>query len=32
VIDALSRKEEEIEGSLCDISILKSDWKEEARI
>ena len=29
---ALSRKEEETKGSLCVISILQSDWVEEARI
>jgi hypothetical protein len=32
VVDALSRKEEEIEGSLCVISIPQSNWVEEARI
>jgi hypothetical protein len=32
VVDALSRKEEEIEGSLCVISSLQSDWVKEARI
>jgi hypothetical protein len=32
VADALSRKEEETKGSLCVISILKSDWVEEAKI
>jgi hypothetical protein len=32
VEDALSRKEEEIEGSLCAIYIPQSDWVEEARI
>ena len=32
VVDALSRKEEDIEGLLCVISILKFDWVEEARI
>jgi hypothetical protein len=32
VENALSRKEEEIEGLLCVISILQSDWMEEARI
>jgi hypothetical protein len=32
VEDALSRKEEETKGSLCAISILQSDWVEEARI
>ena len=31
-IDALSRKEEEIYGSICAISSLESDWVEEARI
>ena len=31
VVDALSRKEEEIEGSLCVISIPQCDWVEEAR-
>jgi hypothetical protein len=30
--NALSRKEEDIEGLLCAISILQSDWVEEARI
>jgi hypothetical protein len=28
VANAFSRKEEEIEGSLCAISILQSDWVE----
>jgi hypothetical protein len=32
VADALSRKEEEIEGELCAISIPQFDWVEEARI
>jgi hypothetical protein len=32
VVDALLRKEEEKEGSLCVISILQSNWVEEARI
>jgi hypothetical protein len=32
VAAALSRKEEETKGSLCVISIPKSDWMEEARI
>jgi hypothetical protein len=32
VVDALSRKEEKIEGSLCAISILKFYWVEEVRI
>jgi hypothetical protein len=32
VADALSRKEEEIEGSLCSISIPQFDWVEEAMI
>jgi hypothetical protein len=31
-IDALSRKEEEIYGSICAISILQFDWVEEPRI
>ena len=30
--NSLSRKEEETKGSLCAISILQSDWVEEARI
>jgi hypothetical protein len=32
VTDALSRKEQEIKGSLCAISIPQLDWVEEARI
>jgi hypothetical protein len=32
VTGALSRKEEEIEGSLCSISIPQFYWVEEARI
>jgi hypothetical protein len=33
VVDALSRsREEDIEGLLFSISILRSDWAEEARI
>jgi hypothetical protein len=32
VVDALSRKEEDIEALLCVISILQVDWVEEARI
>jgi hypothetical protein len=32
VADALSMKEEETKVSLCVISILQSDWVEEARI
>jgi hypothetical protein len=32
MVYSLSRKEEEIEGSLCVISILQSNWVEEARI
>jgi hypothetical protein len=32
VVDAISRKEEETEGSLCVISIMQSNWVEEARI
>jgi hypothetical protein len=31
VADALSRKEEDIEGLLCAISILQSNWVVEAR-
>jgi hypothetical protein len=31
-LDALSRKEEEIKGSLCVVSITQFDWVEEARI
>jgi hypothetical protein len=30
--NSLSRKEEEIEGSLCVIYIPQSDWVEEARV
>jgi hypothetical protein len=32
VADALSRKEEDTKGLLCAISILYSDWMEEAMI
>jgi hypothetical protein len=32
VADALSRKEEDIEGLLCVISIPQSNWVEEERI
>jgi hypothetical protein len=32
VEDSLSRKEKETKGSLCDISILQSNWVEEPRI
>jgi hypothetical protein len=32
VVDSLSRTAEEIEGSLCVISIPQSNWVEEARI
>jgi hypothetical protein len=32
VADALSRKEEETQGSLCVISIIQFDWVEEVRI
>jgi hypothetical protein len=31
VVDALSRKEEDVKGLLCAISIPQSDWVEEAR-
>ena len=31
-VDALSMKEQETEGSLCVISVLQSNWVEEARI
>ena len=32
VVDTISRKEQEKEGSLCAISIFKYNWVEEARI
>ena len=31
VVDALSRKDEEVEELLCDISIIQPDWITKAR-
>jgi len=31
VADALSRKDEDVEAFLCDISIIQPDWRVEAR-
>ena len=31
VADAVSRKDEEVEALLCEISIIQSDWITEAR-
>jgi hypothetical protein len=32
VANSLLRKEEEMEGSICSIPIIESNWVEEARI
>ena len=32
VVDALSRKDEDVEGMLCFISLPQFDWVDEARI